>query len=48
MYDTHKGAEADDALLQQAGKDIYHWVETEARGRPRSPARRRGSTEQGI
>jgi hypothetical protein len=31
MHDTHKGAEADDALLQQAGQDIYHWVETEAR-----------------
>jgi hypothetical protein len=31
LYDTHKGSDADDALLQQAGQEIYHWVETEAR-----------------
>ena len=31
MCDRHTATEADDQSLQEAGQEIYHWVETEAR-----------------
>lgn len=31
MFDEHSAAPADCASLRQAGQDLYHWVETEAR-----------------
>ena len=31
MCDRHAATEADDQSLQEAGQEIYHWVETEAR-----------------
>jgi hypothetical protein len=31
MCDAHYGSEPDEPTLQQAGQEIYHWVETEAR-----------------